>query len=396
MKIKRYMGKNTQEALLKVKMDLGNNAIILNTKKVRQKGIKKYFTKPMIEIMAAIDDDNAKARERELSKIGAFYPDNQNTKNILSQKEEKIVELENKVSNIESLLQRVLNTVKTDSKSNEAVKITEEDARRTEAEKLPQIFQLLYGNLLKNEVDDEIARKIIEQVAQKSDSRNINDASLVMHSVIASMFGKPEPIALRKDGKPTVILFVGPTGVGKTTTLAKLAATFMLSGNKKVGLITADTYRIAAVDQLKTYAEILGIPISVAYSVMEITNEIQKYNDKDVILVDTAGCSYRDKQKFDELKKLVAASNADSIFLVLSSTVSSKNSREIIRNYEFIPNYRLIFTKLDETPVYGNILNTKCFSNKSLSYITNGQNVPDDIEIANIDRLSKNLLGNML
>ncbi|OPX44572.1 flagellar biosynthesis protein FlhF [Ruminiclostridium hungatei] len=395
MKIKRYMGKNTQEALLKVKMDLGNNAIILNTKKVRQKGIKKYFTKPMIEIMAAIDDDNAKARERELSKTGAFYPENVNTKNILSQKEEKIVELENKVSNIESMLQRVLNTVKTDSKSIEAVKKNGDEARQTEAEKLPQIFQLLYGNLLKNEVDEEIARKIIDQVARKSDSRNINDASLVMHSVIASMFGKAEPIALRKDGKPTVILFVGPTGVGKTTTLAKLAATFMLSANKKVGLITADTYRIAAVDQLKTYAEILGIPISVAYSVMEITNEIQKYSDKDVILVDTAGCSYRDKQKFDELKKLVAASNADSIFLVLSSTVSSKNSREIIRNYEFIPNYRLIFTKLDETPVYGNILNTKCFSNKSLSYITNGQNVPDDIEIVNIDRLSKNLLGNM-
>ncbi len=396
MKIKRYMGKNTQEALLKVKMDLGNNAIILNTKKVRQKGIKKYFSKPMIEIMAAIDDDTSKLRERELTKIEPVQQETANSKNILSQKEEKISELENKVSNIEKLLDRILNIVKTDndSKSNEFGD-KEDNGNAENGSQLPQIFQLLYNNLLKNEVDEDIAKKIIDQVAKRSSSRNINDASLVMHSVIASMLGKAEPISLRKDGKPTVILFVGPTGVGKTTTLAKLAATFMLSNNKKVGLITADTYRIAAVDQLKTYAEILGIPISVAYSVLEITNEIQKYSDKDVILVDTAGCSYRDKQKFDELKKLVAACNADSIFLVLSSTVSSKNCKDIIKNYDFIPNYKLIFTKVDETPVYGSILNTKCYSNKSLSYITNGQNVPDDIEIANIDRLSKNLLGNL-
>ncbi len=395
MKIKRYLGKNTQEVLLKVKMDLGNNAIILNTKKVRQKGIKKYFSKPMIEIMAAIDDDNSKVKERELTKIEPIHQDNTLSKNILSQKEEKITELENKVSNIENLLGRILNIVNNEDKSNEAVSPEEQLMGEDNGKQFPQIFQLLYNNLLKNEVDEDIAKGIIEQVAKRSSSRNINDASIVMHSVIASMLGKPEPIYLRKDGKPTVILFVGPTGVGKTTTLAKLAATFMLSNNKRVGLITADTYRIAAVDQLKTYAEILGIPISVAYSVVEITNEIQKYNDKDIILVDTAGCSYRDKQKFDELKKLVSACNADNIFLVLSSTVSSKNCRDIIKNYDFIPNYKLIFTKLDESPVYGSILNTKCYSNRSLSYITNGQNVPDDIEVANIDRLSKNLLGNL-
>ncbi len=387
MKIKRYMGKNTQEALLKVKMDLGNNAIILNTKKVRQKGIKKFFSSPMIEIMAAIDDDDARNKDRELTKIDATYKAYNNPQKNLSEKEEKFTELENKVTNIENLLDKILNIVAPEKNLSEADK--------DEQNKLPQIYQLLYNNLLRNEVDEEIAKSIIEQVAKKSDSRNLNDTSLVMHSVIAAMFGKAEPITLRTDGKPTVILFVGPTGVGKTTTLAKLAASFMLSEGKNVGLITADTYRIAAVDQLKTYAEILGIPISVAYSMEEIRNEIERYNDKDVILIDTAGSSYRDKQKFEELKNQVNECNADSIFLVLSSTVSSKNCKEIIKNYEFIPNYKLIFTKLDETPVYGNILNTKCYSDKSLSYITNGQNVPDDIEIANVERLSKNLLGNL-
>lgn len=387
MKIKRYMGKNTQEALLKVKMDLGNNAIILNTKKVRQKGILKYFSAPMIEIMAAIDDDNAKSREREISGTNNSQNETASAKNILSQKEEKITELENKVSNIESILDKILNAVKPEGKNADIVK--------NEDNNLPQVFQLLYSNLIKNEVDEEIARKIIEQVLKKTTSRSIQDASQVLHSVICSTLGKVEPIVLRNDGKPTVVVFIGPTGVGKTTTLAKLAASFMLSSNKKIGLITADTYRIAAVDQLKTYAEILGIPISVAYSVTEISNEIQKYSDKDIILIDTAGCSYRDKQKFEELKKLVAASHADHTFLVLSASVSSKNCKEIIKNYDFIQNYRLIFTKLDESPVYGSILNTKFYSNRSLSYITNGQNVPDDIEIANIDRLSKNLLGSI-
>lgn len=389
MKIKRYLGKDTQEALLKVKMDLGNNAIILNTKKVRQRGIKKYFVKPMVEIMAAIDDDSSRTRELEVAKVEqSTTSERVLDKNKLSQKEEKFTELENKVSNIESMMGRLLDAVKPDA--TRSTLHLENDSRQ-----MPNVFQLLYNNLLKNEVEPELAQRIIDQVAKKSSTRSVNDAALAMYSVISSLFGRAEPIRLRSDGKPTVILFVGPTGVGKTTTLAKLAASFMLANKKKVGLITADTYRIAAVDQLKTYAEILGIPLSIAYTINEIGTEIERYSDKDVILIDTAGCSHRNKQKFEELKLLTKECKADEIFLVLSATVSSKNSKDIISNYDFIPNYRLIFTKLDETPVYGNILNTKCYSNRSLAYITNGQNVPDDIEIANVDKLSKNLLGSI-
>jgi len=395
MKIKRYMGKDTQEALLKVKMDLGNDAIILNTKKVRQKGIKKYFTKPLIEVMAAIDDQNAKPKERELTKIEPNHQQYEVSKNKMSQKEEKVVDLENKVNNIEKILDRILSIVDNEYGKDGSLKLGTGNNNDQKGNKLPQVFQLLYNNLLKNEVDEDIAKTIIEQVAKRGNSNDINDATLVMQSVIASMFGEVQPLSFRMDGKPTVILFVGPTGVGKTTTLAKLAASFILNNNKKVAFITADTYRIAAVEQLKTYAEILGVPISVAYSVSDITDEIEKYSDKDIILIDTAGCSYRDKQKFDELKRLVEACKADNTFLVLSSTVSSKNCKEIIKNYDFIPDYKLIFTKLDEAPVYGNILNTKCYSQKCLSYVTNGQNVPDDIEIASVDKLSRNLLGHL-
>jgi flagellar biosynthesis protein FlhF len=200
---------------------------------------------------------------------------------------------------------------------------------------------------------------------------------------------------LREDGNPTVAVFVGPTGVGKTTTIAKIAANFALNHKKNVGFITADTYRIAAVEQLKTYAEILGMPVSVIYSPSEIRSAIIEFSDKDLILIDTAGRSHRNKSQFEELKTLVAASGANEAFLVLSATTSIGSCKEILKNYDFLKDYKLIFTKLDEVREAGIILNVKSHSKKSLSYLTTGQSVPDDIEVANIDKITKILLGSI-
>jgi flagellar biosynthesis protein FlhF len=169
-----------------------------------------------------------------------------------------------------------------------------------------------------------------------------------------------------------------------------------LNHKKKVGLITADTYRIAAVEQLTTYAEILGMPVKVIYSANEVKDAISQYGDKDIVFVDTAGRSYRNKTQFDELKTLVMATEADEVFLVLSTTTSLRNCREILNNYDFLQNYKLIFTKMDETPIPGIILNARVLTNKKISYVTTGQSVPDDIEIANIDKITKNLLGSII
>jgi flagellar biosynthesis protein FlhF len=160
-------------------------------------------------------------------------------------------------------------------------------------------------------------------------------------------------------------------------------------------MITADTYRIAAVEQLKTYAEILGTPVSVIYSPSEIKAAIDQHSDKDLILIDTPGRSHTNKAQFDELKALVAASEADELYLVLSATTSNRNVQEILSNYSFLDNYKLIFTKLDETIINGVILNTRYFTGKSLSYVTNGQSVPDDIEIVNTGKITKSLLGSI-
>ena len=393
MKIRRYMGKDTQEAILKVKMDLGNEAVILNTRKVRQKGFLNVFNKPLVEVLAAVDEFYGAKSKKESQKsevsINVREKNVENQSN-LNQKEEKIALLENKVSNMESVLQKIYEQV-----SNGTVKTSVKDIHPQEKMK-SSITDLLYDNLIKNEVDCDIARQLIDIIeSQVKDGSNINDIGAILYKLISGILGKPETLKLREDGKPTVVVFVGPTGVGKTTTLAKIAANYSLNHKKKVGLITADTYRIAAVEQLKTYAEILGMPIEVIYSISEINEAKDKYKDKDIILIDTAGRSNRDKTQFDELKMQVDACLADEVFLVLSTTTGMRNCREILASYDFLKEYKLIFTKLDETPSLGIILNARRLTNKNLSYVTIGQSVPNDIEVANIDKITKKLLGSI-
>ncbi|MCX8130306.1 MAG: flagellar biosynthesis protein FlhF [Clostridia bacterium] len=408
MKIRRYLGNNTQEAILKVKMDLGNEAIILNTRKVRKKGILNIFSKPMIEVLAAIDEDYGKkeslqkdaaagrsapknAGEIQKPVVTNVLTEKAEEKNNFDKKEEKISELENKVNSMESLLKKIYEQMQPMAQKAEKQQDVEE-----KKPSMPNVLQLFYNNLVKNEVDAEHAKKFINIVKEKVGSNaSVNETASLLFNIISGALGKPDTIKLREDGKPTIVIFVGPTGVGKTTTLAKIAANYSLNQKKEVGLITADTYRIAAVEQLKTYAEILGMPATVIYSINEISDAISAFSNKDIILIDTAGRSHRNKSQFEELKTLVAASEANEIYLVLSATTSNSNCKEIINNYSFLKDYKLIFTKLDEAPVAGVILNSKLWTNKELSYVTTGQSVPDDIEVANTEKITKLLLGSI-
>ncbi len=393
MKIRRYMAKNAQEAMLKVKMDLGNEAVILNTRKVKKKGLVGLFSKPLVEVLAAIDEYGGPRTDKETPKASekSNYVDKADNKINFDEKEEKIAKLENKILNIEGMLQKIYTQL---GIANNAITSKQRVAM---ASTVPKITEMFYDNLLKNEVDPVLARKIIESAASKAGTNSgVNDLAALLQSTISSILGRPDIIKTRDDGKPTIIMFVGPTGVGKTTTLAKIAANYLLNQKKAVGLITTDTYRIAAVEQLKTYAEILGIPLSVVYTANEIKDAMNQHSDKDIILIDTAGRSHKNKSHFDELKSLVMATGADEIYLVLSATTSIRNCREILNHYSFLANYKLIFTKLDEAPVQGIILNVKYYTGKSLSYITTGQSVPDDIETANVDKIAKNLIGSIV
>lgn len=256
-----------------------------------------------------------------------------------------------------------------------------------------------YMTLIKQEVAEELADEIIEKVRRSATPQQLENADTCRKILLASLAeylpADEAPILPERasDGRPRTIALVGPTGVGKTTTIAKLAATFKIKQGKHVGLITLDTYRIAAVEQLRTYAGIIGLPLQVASTVDELNRAIQRCAGCDVILIDTAGRSQRDDHRLDELAKLMDAANPHEIHLVLSSTCTQPVLLDTIERFAKIRTDRIIFTKLDEAVTCGVLVNVARKVNKKLSYITTGQEVPHQIEPGQSRRLAAMVLG---
>ncbi|HOJ09606.1 MAG TPA: flagellar biosynthesis protein FlhF [Clostridiales bacterium] len=393
MKIKRYVGNDLQETILKVKMDMGNDALIVSNRNIREKGFLKLFSKPMVEVIAALDEPDNRQKEFQLKnsidntlKMPAKADEN---KLKFSDAGRKIQILESRFSNMEETLQKIYLQMQKLPIDGEANKISNKKQNGN------SVMQLFYNNLIKNEVEEEIAKQLVENAYIELEGKNsVNDFISVLYNNISEIIGSPGTINLKENGKPTVVTFTGPTGVGKTTTIAKIAAIYSLEHSKKVSLITADTYRVAAVEQLKTYADILSIPLTTVYSANDIKKAIKTYSDKDIILIDTAGRSHKDSTHFEELKNLINATEADETYLVLSMTISAGNCRKVLNSYGFLDDYKLIFTKYDESSTPGIILNTAFYTKKHLSYITTGQSVPDDIMVCNLDEIIKKMIGN--
>lgn len=252
----------------------------------------------------------------------------------------------------------------------------------------------IYKILVKNEVEPILARRIVKSTMEKIPPSQYEDLDFIREKMIeriARILKKRKPIVLPKR-KQQVFALVGPTGVGKTTTIAKLAANFAITSKKNVALITSDTYRIAAVEQLKAVGEVLGINVDVVFTPQSIKNAIASHRDKDVILIDTAGRNHRSMLHVSELKAFMDAAQPDEIFLVLSATTRLKDMLDIVKNYENIEFNRIIFTKIDETTTYGPILSLIYKTKKYLSYCTTGQSIPDDIEIADQRKLAQLIL----
>lgn len=387
MKVKRYIVNDMNEAMIKIKSELGIDAVILNTRKIKAGGFFKFFKKPLLEVVAAIDDPviskpvtkskpSEPVVEKEVvPKVSEASIEKSQVQGInpsveLSQSNDnkELQELKLMVSN---LIKKVENIEHMSPQSN----VTAED----------KYIEFLTGL----DIQESIAKKIIEIVQRQINIHEKNhDTILNAMKVIAREYlGEIKTIDTDLLNKPNVYIFLGPTGVGKTTTLAKIAARLSLIDNKKIGLITADTYRIAAVEQLKTYSEILGIPLEVIYEASELHDAIDKFKDKDYILIDTAGRSHKSKELKSDYDDLVKYLDDYRIFLVMSMTTSFKDMKSIIDSYNFLKEYRLLFTKLDESSNFGNILNLKVLTGKPLSYFTIGQSVPDDIEVADKERI---------
>ena len=195
---------------------------------------------------------------------------------------------------------------------------------------------------------------------------------------------------------PQIIFFIGSTGVGKTTTLAKLTAKYVLEEQKKVVLFTSDTYRIAAVEQLKTYADILGVEIEIIYDESELPKYIEKWKHMDHILIDTAGRSHKNEEQVTELKGLMQQIDEKQVFLVLNANTAGRDVGKIVATYEKAEEeFDLIITKLDETDEIGNVVNISYYAKKPIAYLTNGQNVPADIEVFNKQKYITELLGRL-
>jgi len=263
---------------------------------------------------------------------------------------------------------------------------------------MPEALFNEYVSLIQSEVAQEIADELCDAVRRELVESQLSDASLVRASFRRHLAGyvpvAPDSLLARPmDGRPFTIALVGPTGVGKTTTVAKLAAAFKLRHNRRVGLITTDTYRIAAVDQLRTYANIIGIPLKVTLSPEEMGQACESLRHCDVILIDTAGRSPNDAPRLDEIRAFAAAANPHEVHLVLSSTYSEQVLMRTIERFSAVKTDRVIFTKTDEAVSLGVLINVMRKAGKELSFITTGQEVPDHIEAGSPDRLAALVLG---
>jgi flagellar biosynthesis protein FlhF len=403
--IKKYQANTETEAILLAKEELGKDAIVMNIKTIAPKGIYKLFRKPTVEITAAMDesvpaavDKKDSLHEKRSYNSGFKYNtdiiyDKQDSpifKNDLVGKPEEVrsdtTAIEKKLNNLQKLLEQQL--------AEKPIEETIPEKSEEENKNLPFI-QLIYNQLIRNEVDEKYVNQILGEIENKikKDATLDNVLASVYQKIILKL-GQPKTIDL-EEGKVKFLFFIGPTGVGKTTTIAKIASFLKLNKKAKVALLTADTYRIAAVEQLRTYANILGIPMKVVYSEDEIVEAKNEFHDYDVVLIDTAGRSHKSIEQRDDAARLINSVEEDmrEVYLVLSATTKYKDLIRITECYSEITNYRLIFTKLDETISVGNIFNIKMLTNADLSYTTCGQNVPDDIAKIDTQETAKKLLG---
>ena len=402
MIVKKYKADTETAAILAAKEDLGPEAVVLNVKTMKQRGFARFFKHDYVEITAALEEKefeqkvssrrpavNAAATKEikpaadKMSGIDYRVDDSRYTETGKNTIEQKLDSLDKTPGNAEE-------------KDVEQKETSDNTAKPQNNNFKP--LKLIYNKLMENEMDEKYANAIINDInASLKKESNIDSILAAVYQKIILKLGEPDGI--ETDERKKIIFFIGPTGVGKTTTIAKLASDFKLNKGKSVAMVTADTYRIAAVEQLNTYAGILDVPVSVAYSPSEICGCLNEFSGYDVIFVDTAGRSHKNEEQKDELIELInnvknGGYDADiETFLVLSVTTKYKDLINIADTYKEIDDYRLLFTKLDETVTLGNIINLKCYTGAPLSYTTSGQNVPDDIETIDVQKLAKNLLG---
>jgi flagellar biosynthesis protein FlhF len=402
MKLKNFRAPTMYEALEKVKRQFGHDAVIVRTRSFKTGGFLGFGQQNIIEITARKNTHAAPPQPRRTApnRIQRAYdaanPTNrsfQTDRHILSSPNVAVETLTKSTPPVATLNEDIKHQI---SDLRSLVENLVKEQRQLHEPRMPEKLFDLYLDLIQREVGDEIARELIEQTQKHLAQDQLANPNLIrqrLADILNRMIPADGPIARNLDGKPRVVALIGPTGVGKTTTIAKLAANFKLRQNKSVGLITIDTYRIGAVDQLRMFAEILGVPLKVVVTPNELNEAVASACDVDYILIDTAGRSQNDQIKLRELQTFLAAANPHEVHLVLSSTAHQSNLINAAEKFNQLGVDRVIFTKLDEAVSFGVVLSVLKKLQVSLSYITTGQDVPEDIEVGNGRRLARLLLG---
>ncbi len=402
MNLQTFKASTMAEALGQVKHVMGHDAVILHT--------RTYHTRYMLGL-----------RRREIVEItagrGAGLRSHRRTAPPIQKKPEQPLLFPPKpavaaqttivrdpIANGRSILEQpaagtavMLNLTQEMSALKGMVKNLHNEIRHTQAPQVPEELFEYYMGLIQNQVAEELAGEIVKTLQKSLRPEHLANPQFVREKLAEQMeklLPVSGPIVRTKAVGPHVVALIGPTGVGKTTTLAKLAANLKLREKHRVGLITLDTYRIAAVDQLKKYADIIGSPLRVVGNIEDLKEAVAQMSDCDFILIDTAGRSPNDTLKLSELKGLLDSIKPDEVHLVISSTASQACVELAVAKFSEVRVDKIIFTKIDEAAHVGTVLNVVRKVNKSLSYITTGQDVPDDIEVGRGRRLAQLILGN--
>ena len=411
MIIKKYLAKTEKDAIEMAKEELGNNAIVMNIKKVKPKGLAKLFVRSKVEVTAALDEtptyvEKQKETVKEEKKAEKTEPEINVAK---SAKDDST--LEDRLTRLQSLLEKQMSDkeekkketvqeekvkVQQEVKEEKTVAVVPKKEEQAESERTKMCKDLIYQQMLQNEVDKEIADTIMGEVNRSLAKDAPLDQILAnVYQKIILMLGQPYLIDPKPKDKTTFIFFLGSTGVGKTTTIAKIASKLKLEEKANIALVTADTYRIAAVEQLKTYANILSGPLKVIYSPKELSDSMEELSQYDMCLVDTAGRSHKNREQIEDIRELIeqVPIGERQIYLVLNAGTKYSDLQEIASVYSGLTDFSIIFTKLDETSSAGAMLNMKVKTKCPLSYVTWGQNVPDDIGEIDPQKVAKQLLG---
>jgi len=399
MEIKTFRAKTMQQALQLVRSELGVEATVLHTRELNTGWVSRLLRGQQYEIAASGD---LPVRERIPAAVPAVATPVE-TPQVEDYRARYRDAFQQQLRQQPLGRQELGPSLEKDQEQGPGQEFGElhtlaqqlrEHSARSPGRQLPEAMFQIYTGMIESDIEECIAQELVERLRREStvgvsNSQALQDELLRMLAAEFEVTGAIEAAA----GQGKVVALVGPTGVGKTTTIAKLAANYRLRENKQVGLITVDTYRIAAVEQLRTYAEIIDLPMEIVSTPREMREAIARMSDLDLILMDTAGRSPRDEVKLQELKSMLTEAQPDEVHLVLSAVGGARSLASTAERFAAVGTTALLVTKLDEATALGNLLSVTRKSGLPISYLTDGQNVPDDIRVAESQPLAQMILN---